>query len=114
MCIRDSLPTDIDSRNRDEHLAKWTEKLNAMLKRSDNKREVGGQRVIVNPLRDALAVLGKVQNDGNGVHNWREVKRGNDTPCPLAHGMLDLLEAWDFAQDLAHGPDAYEPKEEEE
>jgi hypothetical protein len=106
------LPTDFDSRNRDEHLAKWTEKLIAIVKRSDKKREVGGQRVIVNPLRDALAGLGKAQNDGYGAHNWREVTRGDMRP--LAHGMLDLLEAWDFAQDLAHSPDDYEPKEEEE
>lgn len=106
------LPADIDSRNRDEQLAAWTVKLEAMLKRSDKKKDVNGQRVIVNPLRDALVALGKSANDGNDAHNWREVKRGDNTP--LAHGMLDLLEAWDFAQDLDKAPEAYEPKEEEE
>ena len=105
------LPADINSRNRDEQLAAWTVKLEAMLKRSDKKKDVNGQRVIVNPLRDALVALGKGANDGNGAHNWREVKRGENTP--LAHGILDLLEAWDFAQNLDHGPDDYEPKEEE-
>jgi hypothetical protein len=29
-----------------------------------------------------------------------------------AHGMLDLLEAWEFAQDLDYSPDDYEPEEE--
>lgn len=107
------LPADIKSHNRQEYLAKWTAKLDATLKRSDKKKEVGGQWVIFNPLRDALAALGKATNDGNGAHNWREVVMCGKKP-PLAHGMLDLLEAWDFAQDLAHGPNDYEPKEEEE
>ncbi len=105
------LPADINSRNRGEQLAAWTAKLEAMLKRSDKRREVNGQRVIVNPLRDALVALGKGANDSSGAHNWREVKHGDGGP--LAHGMLDLLEAWDFAQDLDRGPDDYEPKEEE-
>jgi hypothetical protein len=106
------LPTDVKSRNRDESLAKWTAKLDVMLKRSDKRKEVGGQWKNVNPLRDALAALGKATNEDRGAHNWREVKRGEKPP--LAHGMLDLLEAWDFAQDLAHGSNDYEPKEEEE
>lgn len=106
------LPADINSRNRDEQLAAWAVKLEAMLKRSDKKKDVNGQRVTVNPLRDALVALGKGANDGNDAHNWREVKRGDN--APLAHGMLDLLEAWDFAQDLDKAPDDYEPKEEEE
>jgi hypothetical protein len=106
------LPADIDSRNRDEQMAEWAKKLDALLKRSDRREEVSGQRRIVNPLRDALNALGQPQDDGGGAHNWREVKRSDKQP--LAHGMLDLLEAWDFAQDLSHGPEAYEPKEEEE
>jgi hypothetical protein len=106
------LPAEIDSRNRDEQMAEWAKKLDALLKRSDRREEVSGQRRIVNPLRDALNALGQPQDDGGGAHNWREVKRSDKQP--LAHGMLDLLEAWDFAQDLSHGPEAYEPKEEEE
>jgi len=106
------LPTDIDKYNRDERLVEWTAKLERMLKRSDKKKEVNGQGVTVNPLRDALIALGKAISDGYGAHNWRKVEGGDKTL--LAHGMLDLLEAWDFAQDLSHGRDEYEPKEEEE
>jgi NAD(P)-dependent dehydrogenase (short-subunit alcohol dehydrogenase family) len=54
----------------------------------------------------------KPSDDGNGAHHWRQIRRGDASP--LAHAMLDLLEVWDFAQDLDHDPDAYEPQEEEE
>lgn len=104
------LPADINSRNRGEQLAAWTEKLEVTLKRSDKRREVDGQRVNVNPLRDVLVALGNGANHSSGAHNWREVKHGDGEP--LAHGMLDLLEAWDFAQDLDHGPNDYLPMEE--
>ncbi|HRK69575.1 MAG TPA: hypothetical protein PKY73_18655, partial [Hyphomonas sp.] len=91
------LPMDIHTTNRDKQLAEWTNKLEALLKRIDKKRRTDDQWRIVNPLRDALAALGQPRNDDSDGHNWREVKHGGKTP--LAHGMLDLLEAWDFAQD---------------
>ena len=62
-------------------------------------------------LETALTALGKPRNDSNGDHHWREIRRGDATP--FAHGMLDLLEVWDFAQRLDRRPDDYEPQEEE-
>lgn len=59
----------------------------------------------------ALQALGKPRNEGNNNHHWRRIPRGEDDL--LAHGMLDLLEVWDFAQDLDKSPDDYEPQEEE-
>jgi hypothetical protein len=55
--------------------------------------------------------LGKPKDEGIGRHHWREVS-GREGSL-LAHGMLDLLEAWDFAQDLDHSPEDYERQEEE-
>lgn len=97
-------PVQITVLDRREALESWTARIERPLRRSGKSTE--------QKLRAALEALGKPKNDGGDLHNWREVKRANKTP--LAHGMLDLLEAWDFAQDLSHGPEAYEPKEEEE
>ncbi|MCS6842698.1 MAG: hypothetical protein NZ701_18180, partial [Roseiflexus sp.] len=63
-------------------------------------------------LETALKALGKSRTDGNGNHHWRKIRRGAKS-WPLAHGMLDLLEAWDFAQELDKSPNYYEPQEEE-
>lgn len=99
----EDLPDQVKVQNRGQKLEKWSNRLEIPLKRSGKHTQP--------QLRVALAALGKPKDDGNGAHNWREVKRSNDTP--LAHGMLDLLEVWDFAQDLDHDPDNYEPKEED-
>ena len=99
----EDLPGQVKVQNRGQKLEEWSNRLEIPLKRSGKHTQP--------QLRVALAALGKPKDDGNGAHNWRDVERGGDTP--LAHGMLDLLEVWDFAQDLDHDPDNYEPKEED-
>jgi hypothetical protein len=103
-CFED-LPESITVQNRDQIMQTWTNRrldkiLNRLGKTSREKLEA------------VLAALGKPKNDGNDAHHWRQIRRGDASP--FAHGMLDLLEVWDFAQDLDHAPDAYEPQEEEE
>ncbi|MFQ3684447.1 Cas10/Cmr2 second palm domain-containing protein [Roseiflexus sp.] len=56
-----------------------------------------------------LQSLGQPHN-GDGYH-WRKLYRGGSDV--RGHGMLDLLEVWDFAQDLDHSLDEYEPQEAE-
>lgn len=98
------LPEQITVQNRQQKLEDWTGRIETPIKRSGKNTEP--------KLRDALKALGKSKDDSKGAHNWREVKSGDAKP--LAHGMLDLLEVWDFSQNLDCAPDAYEPKEEEE
>lgn len=102
-CFED-LPTDMAVRNRHQELEEWTtRKLARILQRLGNSSRA--------TVEMALQALGKRKDEGIGRHHWREVP-GRDGTL-LAHGMLDLLEAWDFTQDLDHSPDEYEPQEEE-
>lgn len=102
-CFED-LPADMDVGNRHQKLKDWTtRKLARILQRLGISCRA--------PVEAALQALGKCKDEGIGRHPWREIPGRNGTL--LAHGMLDLLEAWDFAQDLAHSPDEYEPQEEE-
>lgn len=103
-CFED-LPESITVQDRNPIMQTWRNRqldkiLNRLGKQSREK------------LEEALAALGKPRDEGNNGHYWREIRR--DDASPFAHGMLDLLEAWDFAQDLCHGTKCYEPKEEEE
>lgn len=100
----ESLPPDITQVNALEILREWTRDLEPLLERSGRKTEPA--------LRAALTSLGQPLEPDRNAHNWRKLQRNGDSPA--AHGMLDLLEAWDFAQDLTKGPEAYEPKEEDE
>lgn len=98
-CFED-LPSDMNVRNRHQELEDWTtRKLARILQRLGSSSRTH--------VEAALQSLGKPI----GRHHWREVP-GRDGGL-LAHGMLDLLEAWDFAQSLDHSPDEYEPQEEE-
>lgn len=102
-CFED-LPADITIHNRHEELESWTtRKLSRILQRLGSSFRAH--------VEAALHALGKRKDEGTGRHHWREIP-GRDGTL-LAHGMLDLLEAWDFAQDLGHSPDKYEPQEEE-
>lgn len=102
-CFED-LPADMDVDNRHQKLEEWTtRKLARILQRLGSSSRA--------TVEAALQALGKCKDEGIGRHHWREIPGRNGTL--LAHGMLDLLEAWDFAQDLAHSPDEYEPQEEE-
>lgn len=103
-CFED-VPTSITIRDRNQTMQTWTNRqLDNVLQRLSTTSRA--------KLETALTTLGKSRNDSNSDHHWREIRRGDATP--FAHGMLDLLESWDFAQDLEHPPDAYEPQEEEE
>lgn len=102
-CFED-LPTDMTVHDRTQKLQNWTTyKLGRILSRLSKTSR--------SEVEAALQALGKPRDDGNGQHHWRELLR--DDTYLRAHGMLDLLEAWDFAQDLDHSPDEYEPQEEE-
>jgi hypothetical protein len=101
----EDLPPNLSVQNRMQEMENWTNrKLGRILSRLNKASRSN--------VEAALKELGKSKDDDNGSHHWREIKRGDGSP--LAHGMLDLLEAWDFAQDLALGPDKYEAKEEDE
>ncbi len=101
----EDLPSDMAVRNRHQELEDWTtRKLVRILQRLGSSSRTH--------VEAALQSLGKPKDKGIGHHHWREVP-GREGGL-LAHGMLDLLEAWDFAQDLGHSPDKYEPQEEEE
>lgn len=99
----EELPDQMTVKNRRQKLEEWAKRLETPLKRSGKKAEP--------KLRAALETLGKPKDDGNGAHNWRELQCDDDTL--LAHGMLDLLEVWDFVQDLDHGPEKYDSEEED-
>lgn len=106
----EDLPANLTVNNRAQEMENWTNrKLGRVLSRLSKASRSN--------VEAALKELGKPKDDGNGSHHWREIQRreiqrGDDPP--LAHGMLDLLEAWDFAQDFEHGPADYESQEEEE
>ncbi len=60
--------------------------------------------------RSAVEIALHALGDGSAAnHHWRSIQRGDVNT--LAHGMLDLLEVWDFAQDLERSLDEYEPEE---
>jgi len=102
-CFED-VPTSITIRDRNQTMQTWTNRqLDNVLQRLSTTSRA--------KLETALTTLGKSRNDSNSDHHWREIRRGDATP--FAHGMLDLLESWDFAQDLEYRPDDYEPQEEE-
>ncbi|GIV79008.1 MAG: hypothetical protein KatS3mg050_3402 [Litorilinea sp.] len=102
-CFED-LPPHMTVQDRGQKLEDWTDrKLGRILSRLDQSYR--------SAVEAALQALGKPKDDGNGNHHWRRISGGDGDL--LAHGMLDLLEVWDFAQNLCHGPDEYEPQEEE-
>ncbi len=103
-CFEDA-PSTESVRDRTQALEDWTKhKLERILKRlSASSRSC---------VEQALDALGRSRKDGIGDHHWCEIRRDAESQ-PLAHGMLDLLEAWDFAQDLDNSLDKYEPQEEE-
>ncbi len=90
---------DMPIHERDNVLKNWTNReLGSILSRLSQSERIA--------VETALRALG----DGSAAnYHWRKINRGgSDT---LAHGMLDLLEVWDFAQDLDHSLDEYEPEE---
>ncbi|OAN43790.1 hypothetical protein A6A03_17895 [Chloroflexus islandicus] len=95
----ENVPANVRMDQRKAALEKWavSELARILLRLSQQAQQ---------KVTEALIALGS-----DKVHYWRDVKWGNKTP--LAHGMLDLLEVWDFAQDLTYTPDAYEPQEDE-
>jgi len=98
----ESLPPDITVANRQEFIKKWMIGLESFLERCSSKTELA--------IKVALGNLGQfVKRDV--AHYWCELQRNGGKP--LAHGMLDLLEVWDFAQDLNKKPEVYELEEED-
>jgi len=96
----EELPDRMNVDNRDERLAMWTKMLEPIIKRSDK----------ANILQAAMVALGQpFDAQSQFRYNWREHKRGDKTV--KAHGLLDLLEVWDFAQDLDKNPEQYEAEE---
>lgn len=95
----ENVPANVQIDQRKAALEKWavSELARILLRLSEQEQQ---------KVTEALIALGS-----DKVHYWRDVKWGNK--MPLAHGMLDLLEVWDFAQDLTYTPDAYEPQEDE-
>jgi hypothetical protein len=102
-CFAD-LPQGITVNNRIEHLESWTKRLKPLFTRSG--------KTLGPKLQNAMEVLGQHAESGLYRHHWHKLRR--DGESVLTQGMLDLLEAWDFAQDLDNLPEAYEAEEIEE
>lgn len=100
----EGVPATVTVYDRHQTLENWTKHA---LERISQRLSAASRSAV----EEALSALGKPRNN-DGNHHWREIKRDKDS-LPLAHGMLDLLETWHFAQDLAHSPADYEPQEEE-
>ena len=96
----ETLPNDINFGNSNQRLEKWSKKVEPLLRRSG--------KAVAEQIRAALKALGRPCEPDGYQHHWRELRRNNKILS--AHGMLDLLEAWDFAQDLCKSwPDDYMP-----
>ncbi|MFZ2489393.1 MAG: hypothetical protein WAZ19_14870 [Anaerolineae bacterium] len=94
-----NLPRNISITEHHNQMTKWTHSLDSVIERSDHQAV----------LQEAMKALGQTSESNRSGHHWRELNRNGSTL--LAHGMLDLLEAWEFAQDLDNGLEKYEPKE---
>jgi hypothetical protein len=77
----------------------WRPGLDALLARVGRKKELR------NELEGVLGRLGD-PDPHRKYYPWREF--GGRSEKPLAHGLPDLLEMWDFAQDLKRGLTEYE------
>jgi hypothetical protein len=93
-------PPHIDLPNRLPFLQEWAGNLARALKRTEHAKL----------LDDALKAFGGQEGNAAKGAYWRELRRGGQ--LALAQGTLDLLETWDFAQDLQYSPAEYEPQEE--
>lgn len=91
----DDLPQVSLAAEADAELDEWRAKLKRPIQRSGYESK----------LNAAMQELG----DRNKGHNWRWSNRGDNSF--LAHGFLDLLQIWHFAQDLGKTPDDYEPQD---
>ncbi|MBI3960146.1 MAG: hypothetical protein HY328_15135 [Chloroflexi bacterium] len=92
------IPNDIEN----EQLAAWEKSLQRPFVRSGHKKKLWA----------AMHELGQTPPADGNSHHWREKKHKGISP--LAHGLPDLLEVWDFAQGLDNNLSAYEPQEAEE
>lgn len=100
----EELPGGQDYAEQQASLAAWTKRLDTLIERSGKKAQT--------TIRAALQALGDTPNLAQQRnHYWRELQRRNKTFD--AHGLLDLLETWDFAQDLNKAPKEYEAEEDE-
>lgn len=80
----------------------WDPRLNDIRNRIAATQGPSGQLAA---LDKALQALGQATNDKKPGYWWR-LDRANKSY--LAHGLLDLLEVWDYSQSLDHELDAYE------
>lgn len=94
--------TEIRREERDAHLAKWEKERQRPFHRSGFDTELWTAMRMLGASLDANA-------DEAKRHHWREIKRRDRRP--LAHGLPDLLEVWDFAQDLDKELAHYEAEE---
>ncbi len=96
------LPDELKVGNRKKELAQWEKiYLERPFVRSGFNQE----------LWDAMRDLGQESVEGETKHHWLETRRNGKSP--LAHGLPDLIETWDFAQDLEKSPEDYEAEERE-
>ena len=81
-------------------IRRWNERMNGTLKRF---RQVHPD--LWKPLHSSLAALGKTPDRGDFV--WRSIARPGEEAFS-AHGLADLIAAWDYAFDLQRRPIEYE------
>jgi hypothetical protein len=98
------LPGGSTHTEQQESSVDWTRAMERLIERSSEN--------VQSKIKEALRLLGDEPQAENGQKLfWRRVKL--DNKLVDAHGMLDLLEAWDFAQDLDKTPDQYEVEEDQ-
>lgn len=88
-----------DLPGQERKLIEWEKKLHRSLYRSGHQKK----------LRVALESLGETAAWEGNTHHWRRVQRQDRRP--FAHGLPDLLEVWDFAQNLDEKLSKYEAEE---
>ncbi|WP_298821613.1 Cas10/Cmr2 second palm domain-containing protein [Chloroflexus sp.] len=96
----EAVPEDVSVHQQGELLVRWTERdLARILSRLSPTEKTA--------VEATLQALGQARSANQ--HHWRALNRGDNGI--YAHGMLDLLEAWDFAQDLDLSLEDYESEE---
>jgi hypothetical protein len=78
----------------------WEKQLNQLLKRIGRQVEAGTdqEKAVISKVKAFLVALGPATTTGY----WRQIKRLGPDGSKLiqAHGLPDLLDAWDFTFDL--------------
>ncbi len=108
-----NLPEPGQRPKRDAELAAWTRTLKKPITRSGHAKRLWQAMSQLGNQAPVPKDTAEWKSRGDKFHFWRDIDR-DDSKSVAAHGFLDMLQVWHFAQDLKCGPEAYEFQEEEE